>query len=260
MNVTQLEKFYFRTDLGRFASEILNNQVRAIWPDPVGGSLVGYGFSAPLLSHFIAQNERVVNLIPNQLGISKWPPEKPNINVPTLESNWPIPSSGVERVIILHGLETSENHSNPLAECWRSLAPEGQMILIVPNRMGLWARSKASPFCCNGQNSAFTLAKIQRLLHHHKFQIDAYHPALFSPPKSTGTPGKFSRFFENACCNTSLNFGGVTIVVARKRIFLKQSPGIGATVKTGLEILQGAPTPAPKPATGRLKHFDPSES
>jgi len=41
----------------------------------------------------------------------------------------------------------------------------------------------------------------------------------------------------------------VIIVVARKRIFLRQNPGIGEAVKSGIEILKGAKVPNPKPAT-----------
>jgi len=249
INVTQLENFYSGTELGQTVSQSLANQINLVWPDPVGGTVVGYGFASPVLNRFIAQNERVINLIPQQLGINYWPSNQANKNVQTIESNWPLPSSGIERVVIMHGLEISNNYSNPLNECWRILAPEGQLILVVPNKIGLFSSNKAVPFNCSWKSSGFTLKKVRQLLINHKFQVMDHYPALFAPLGAKGISGQLTRFFESACRSYSMNLGSVIIVVARKRIFLRQNPGIGEAVKSGIEILKGAKVPNPKPAT-----------
>ena len=252
-SVTQLEKFYSQTKLGQNVRQTLINQIHTIWPDPVGGTLVGYGFVTPLLREFLDRGERVINLIPEQLGINHWPTSKPNVNVQVIESQWPIPSSGIERAIIMHGLEISDNYSNVLTECWRILAPEGQFILIVPNKTAIMSGGNETPFHIARQKRGFTLSQVKNLLKGHKFEILSHYPALFgSLGEGGGISEKLSKVFGDTCQNYSLNFGGVTIIVARKRVFLRQSPGLGETVKSKIEMLKGTKMPDPKPISGRL--------
>ena len=42
-------------------------------------------------------------------------------------------------------LEWSEKPRDLLRELWRVLAPNGRLLLVVPNRRGLWARVDTTP-------------------------------------------------------------------------------------------------------------------
>ena len=52
----------------------------------------------------------------------------------------------IDRVLVVHSLEVSENAREQLREIWRVLAPGGRVILVVPNRRGIWAWAEKTPF------------------------------------------------------------------------------------------------------------------
>ena len=70
-----------------------------------------------------------------------WPLGHPNQSVLTHEHQWPIDTGFADRLIIMHGLETSEYPSMMLDEALRVLGPGGKALFIVPNRAGFWCRS-----------------------------------------------------------------------------------------------------------------------
>ena len=74
--------------------------------------------------------------MPARQGVKRWPAEQPNISVLCEESLWPVETDSVDRLIVLHALESSEHPITLLDECYRVLAPEGRGILVVPNRAG----------------------------------------------------------------------------------------------------------------------------
>ena len=58
-------------------------------------------------------------------------------------------------------LETAERVRPLLREMWRVLAPEGRLILVVPNRRGVWARLDKTPF---GQGRPYSRRQLEALL------------------------------------------------------------------------------------------------
>ena len=47
---------------------------------------------------------------------------------------WPLATGFVDRLILMHGLETSDNSAAVLEESYRVLGPGGRALFIVPNR------------------------------------------------------------------------------------------------------------------------------
>ena len=45
-------------------------------------------------------------------------------------------------LVLLHALETADHPHAVLSEAWRVLGPGGRMLVMAPNRAGLWARSE----------------------------------------------------------------------------------------------------------------------
>ena len=128
-----LRQFYYRTRLGRVAQQSIRNQLSQIWPDAAGQTVVGFGFAAPLLRPYLSEARRVVGLMPGPQGVMHWPAGMPNVSVLCSELTWPIETGAADKLIVLHGLETSENPTALLQECWRALAPGGRVVFVVPN-------------------------------------------------------------------------------------------------------------------------------
>ena len=249
LDVRDLRRFYYRTQLGRVAQRAIREQVAGFWaPEDVQGkTVVGFGFAVPLLRPYLDPARRVIALMPGPQGVMAWPDGQPNVCVLGEETLWPIDTGSVDRLILLHGLETSENPSAVLEQAVRVLEPGGRMLVIVPNRAGLWARRESTPF---GFGRPYTLSQLETQLRRHGLEPGRHLAALFSPPsekrfwrKSAGMWERLGRRVSNSVA------GGVFLVEASKS---HQRPG-GASVKDvvpdPLRILDGVRQPAgPKPA------------
>ena len=95
------------------------------------------------------------------------------------EGALPLPDGCIDRILIVHGLEFSEQRRAMLEEVWRVMKPNGRILVLVPNRHGLWARAEATPF---GHGSQFSASQLGRLLREHRFAPVASGAMLFLPP------------------------------------------------------------------------------
>ena len=121
LDVIDLRKFYYRTKLGRIVQRALRDNVERLFGDTKGQTVVGYGFAAPMLRPFLKSSRRVICLMPGQQGVMPWPEGQLNRSVLTPEISWPLANGIVDKMVILHGLETSNNQNGLLEEIWRVL-------------------------------------------------------------------------------------------------------------------------------------------
>lgn len=246
LDVVNLKKFYFQTQLGAYASRSLSEQSLSLWPDLKDRSLVGFGFAAPLLGNLTKGASNVVSLMPQQQGVMAWPEGGPNVTVLASEVQWPVPTSFADRVLLLHGLETSETPSSVLEECWRVLAPGGRALFIVPNRAGLWARREATPF---GFGRPYSTGQLESQLVKHRFDPERYRAALFAPPSARKFWLRAGPRLERWGTRTTLGIAsGALLVEATKRIYAPVKPPLTEAVKQQLKALEGIASPEPKPA------------
>ena len=91
----------------------------------------------------------------------------------------PLADASVDRLLGVHCLEASERVGPLLREMWRVLTPEGRLLLIVPNRRGIWARLDTTPF---GHGRPYSRGQLERLLTDALFTPLEWTSALFMPP------------------------------------------------------------------------------
>lgn len=248
LDVVDLRRFYYRTRLGRIAQKSIRDQVRGFWPDTKGQCVVGFGFAVPLLRPFLSDARRVLAMMPAEQGVMAWPHGEPNLSVLTREDRWPLPTGFVDKLICLHGLETSEAPSRLLAEIARVLGPGGRALFIVPNRSGMWARRDATPF---GFGRPYTLGQLEAQLKRHDFAPERHAAALFAPPSERRFWLKSADWVERVGRRLSRRYaGGVILLEASKQVFAPTRPGLAERVREPLRALEGAPQPAG--ASGRI--------
>ncbi|WP_413720546.1 methyltransferase domain-containing protein [Silicimonas sp. MF1-12-2] len=245
LDVLDLRNFYYRTRLGRAAQRTIRDQVRAFWPNVSRETVLGFGFSVPLLRPFLEEARRVTALMPGQQGVMPWPAGMPNVSVLCSETLWPIETDSVDRLVVMHGLETSAHPIDLLEECYRVLAPEGRGLFVVPNRAGLWARRDATPF---GFGRPYSLGQLEAMLSAMGLKPTRHVGALFHPPKDTPFWLKSSAVLEQIGRRVSNRFaGGVLIVEVTKQVPAPPRRGLPEALRRPLRALDGIGAPEAKP-------------
>lgn len=245
LDVQDLRNFYYRSALGRSAQKTVRDQMVKMWPEAKGQTVAGFGFAAPLLRPYLKQARRVVALMPGPQGVIPWPAGQPNVSVLCEETQWPLETGRVDKLIVMHGLEVSENAADLLDECWRVLGPGGRALFIVPNRAGLWARSDATPF---GFGHPFSQGQLETQLKQHGFLPERHMTTLYQPPSTRRFWRKTAAMWERiGSALPVIAAGGVLIVEATKRVHAPTQPGLGAVVRKPLDVL--VPKPKAKPVS-----------
>jgi SAM-dependent methyltransferase len=87
-----------------------------------------------------------------------------NVSVLCEETHWPVSTGLVDKLVVMHGLETSDHPAALLEECSRVLGPGGRALFVVPNRAGIWARADGTPF---GVGRPYSTSQLESQLRHH---------------------------------------------------------------------------------------------
>ncbi|MEM1130885.1 MAG: methyltransferase domain-containing protein [Pseudomonadota bacterium] len=242
LDVLDLRTFYYKTRLGRAAQKAIRDQITGMWPEAKGQTVVGFGFAVPVLRQYLAEARRVIGLMPAPQGVMPWPQGMPNVSVLCEETAWPIPTGMVDKLILLHGLETCENPTALLEECDRVLGPGGRALFIVPNRAGLWARSDQTPF---GFGRPYTVSQLEAQLRRHGFVPERHVVALFQPPSHRQFWLRAGPLCERMGQKVSNRYaGGVLLVEAAKQVFARRGSPEAFGVREPVSILDALPQPA----------------
>jgi SAM-dependent methyltransferase len=178
MDVVDLRAFY-SDRLGIVAKRLIGERLRQHWPDVGRGqSLLGIGYATPYLTGF-DQAERIMAFMPAAQGVVNWPADGLNRSALIADDALPLPDGCIDRVLVVHSLEMVDSPSDQLREIWRVLTPHGRVILVVPNRSGVWSRSEATPF---GYGRPFGRGQLTTVLRETKFSPIAWSEALAFPP------------------------------------------------------------------------------
>lgn len=216
-DVTSLSGFYYTTALGRAAQRSLQHALREIWPQTRGMTVAGYGFAAPFLRPFMGEAARTLCLMPARQGVMHWPHEAPNVAALVDSGRWPIPNGFIDRLIVAHAVETEGHLDDLFEEIGRVLAPEGKVIVIAPNRSGIWARADSTPF---GLGRTFSYGQLEQMMENHDLTPVSRAAALYSPPstrrfwlRSTRTVERLGRSLD------AQKIAGALLVEATKRVY-----------------------------------------
>jgi SAM-dependent methyltransferase len=259
LDVRDLRGFYYQTRLGRSAQRALQAAIGGLWSDTHGLIVAGYGFAAPVMRPFLRDSRAVINLMPAQQGVMPWPAGGDNLCALVEETDWPIEAGILDRIIVLHGLETCDRPDALLDEIWRVLSPGGRVLFVVPNRSGLWAQRDATPF---GFGRPYSIGQLETLLSGNRFVAERHATALYAPPSHRRFWHQTAHFWEGYGRRFRPLFGaGALVVEASKQVFARpESRRPRLTVPGPLDMLEGLAGPVHEPVRGRgVVAADPSE-
>src|SRR6267154_312096 len=216
-DVVDLRDFY-RSGLGQVARRMIRRAIQRGWPDLHGVRRLGIGYTTPFLSALSGDTERTVALMPALLGVLRWPPEGRNLVTLAQEGELPFADYSIDRVLLVHALETSEEVGPMLKEIWRVLAGGGRLLIVVPNRRGIWARLARTPL---GSGRPYPLSQPPTSLREEQFTPVGSDAALFIPPAKGRMIMRSAPAWERIGKRWFPTFAGVLMVEATKQIYAK---------------------------------------
>lgn len=214
-DVVDLRDFY-ASNLGAVARRMVRRQIRHIWPSTKGARVLGLGFATPYLRSFVEESERVVAAMPARQGVIHWPASGPGLTTLVEETDLPFEDLSFDRVILAHGLEQTEALRPMLREIWRVMSGDGRLLVIAPNRRGVWARLERTPF---GHGQPYSRRQLSNQLRDAMFTPMTSETALYMPPIKSSLLLSAAPAMERVGRSAFSRFGGVLLMEATKQIY-----------------------------------------
>lgn len=214
-HVIDLNEFY-GTRLGHASRRIIRQAIIALWPDVRSEAVLGLGYATPYLAQFRDQADRVVAIMPAGQGVMPWPRESRRLVAIADEPDLPLADSSIDRILLVHALEFTEELRPMMSEVWRVLRPQGRLLVVAPNRRGLWARVESTPF---GHGHPFSGAQLSRVLRDNGFVSIRTAMALYLPPSRSRMMLRMARAWQALGRRLGRPFSGVVLVEASKEVY-----------------------------------------
>lgn len=246
-DIVDLRAFYASL-LGRLAERSIAMALSAVWAPLADERLVGLGYALPWLERFGRDAERTLAFMPAAQGAVNWPHAAPSATALVFEEELPLADASVDRILMVHLLEHSENPRETLKEAWRVLSPGGRIVIVVPNRRGVWARMESTPF---GSGRPFSKGQLTALLRETNFTPGAFAEALFFPPSRRHSLLRLWSVLERTGRRYLPIFSGVLVVEAQKRLY----QGLPVTARASRRVF--VPVLSPQGAAGRVTQDEP---
>ncbi|MES2608073.1 MAG: methyltransferase domain-containing protein [Pseudomonadota bacterium] len=219
MDVLDFRDFY-TTPLGDVVQSNVDALLKKLWPtvDAPQSSAhknrdvtLAYGYTLP----YLKENSTQLAFMPADMGVIGWPKNSPRIAL-VEEDLFPLPDRCVDRLFVIHGLEVSHNPMAFLEECWRVLSAEGKLLIIIPNRRGLWSRIDSTPL---GRGQPYTMTQLSRLLRTTSFTPTQFLRTLYTPPFNSNLSISAQTLFEKAGPLIMPKFSGLIAIEASKTVY-----------------------------------------
>jgi SAM-dependent methyltransferase len=214
-DVLELETFYASRP-GQLARRLLTRQIRLLWPDLAGQRVLGLGYTLPFMTVLAEGAERACVIMPHTQGSAHWPAGRPNRVALAADDDLPLPDRSIDRVLMVHALEATDQVRPLMREVWRILADGGEAIVVVPNRRGLWCLNEDLPF---GHGRPYSSSQLKALLRASLFSPKKTLPALFVPPIRSRLVLRTALAWERVGQRWARHFAGVLLMLAEKQIY-----------------------------------------
>jgi len=242
-DVLDLNDFY-KSSSGQMTVRLLRARLREVWPNVRGEKLLGLGYATPFLRPFREEAERTLAFMPAQQGVTRWPREGGNLTTLVDEMDLPLPDRSVDRVLLVHAVECTDQMRALLREVWRVMADGGRLITVAPTRAGLWSQIDRSPFY---QGHPYSPGQLATLLRANMFAPLRQSRALFMPPTNSRLMMRMAPAVERFGQRWLGRFAGVSVIESGKQLYAgiaeRHTSSELAVVRPKLRIASSRDTP-----------------
>lgn len=239
-------KSFFQSLTGRIIRGLIRNRILEIWPEEKKLRFLGIGYAAPYMRPYMKEAERSFCFMPAGLGIHQWPEGEKNLTCLGDNNALPFETNSIDRIIVAHHLEYLSASENAFEEMYRVLKSTGKIIIVVPNRLGLWSRAD---WCPLGQGQPYSAKQVESFLKNNLFVHERTCQALFSPAFQSTFWLRAAPLFEKIGKFLYPALGGVHIIEASKQLYATKQRGTPVLAGTGgrmKKALTPKPMPSPK--------------
>ena len=230
-DVLDLNDFYSRP-LGQMTVRLLRARLRDMWPSVKGETVLGLGYATPFLRPFMEEAGRTLAFMPAPQGVTRWPRKGPNHTAFVEEMDLPLPDRSVDKVLLVHAVENTEQLRPFLREIWRVMADGGRLVSVVPTRAGLWSQLDRSPFY---QGHPYSPGQVASLLRANMFAPLRQGRALFMPPTHSRLALRMAPAIERFGQRWLGRFAGVSVIESGKQLYA------GIAERTSTEVVTVRP-------------------
>ena len=125
-----LHEFY-TSPLGLITKRAIGKHIREVWLEVKNMNVLGIGYCPPYLNAFRSKAKGVISVMPVSQGILQKPNEVASQSCLTSEAELPLPDLSMDRILLVHGLEFSDNARSMMREIWRVLADGGRLLVVL---------------------------------------------------------------------------------------------------------------------------------
>jgi SAM-dependent methyltransferase len=214
-DVTGLKAFY-QTPLGQHLAGQMQPHIANFWQHNATSCNMILGYGVDWLQHNDKDPKALTALMLARCGVIKWP-ETGAVRSTLVEGQaLPLSDVYVDRLLVAHALEFDAEPGRLLDECWRVLDGAGRLLVVVPNRRGLWARREHTPF---GHGRPYSSRQLCQLLETHGFIPRHIQRAVCLPPFNNHALMRFASGIERLGRRWWPALGGVLLVEAEKMLY-----------------------------------------
>lgn len=233
--VKQLCDFY-KTPLGEVVQVYINDIVKKFIPESTKNQFIlGLGYVTPYLTRKLIPKNTVLSFTFDKMGGITWPNTTCSHTAIVHENHLPLTNKSVDKLIVVHGLECCQNSKQLLAEINRISAPDGEILIIFPNKAGVWSHTSNTPFA-HGEH--YTMSQINDVLSKGGWCIQAEERFLYFPPTQSLYTQSFFAPVEMMGSYFFPYFSGLNAITAKKRTIItphQSAPQKTTTTKKALE-------------------------
>jgi len=212
--IDELETFY-ASPRGRLAAGLIERRLETLRPAERGLRILGLGYAAPFLANFALHADRVAALMPEEQGANPCRGMRGNVGALVEETTLPLADRSVDVAVLAHAVETTDRVHRLLREVWRVLDEPGRLIVIAPNRRGLWCLAERTPF---GYGRPYSASQLKQVLAANLFTPLRHERALYVPPFTSPTWLRTAPAWERTGARVMRKLSGVVILEAEKSL------------------------------------------
>jgi SAM-dependent methyltransferase len=217
-DVIALRDFY-KTPLGKHVADQMYPHLTRFWQTDASccNLMVGYGIGwLPPVSRYDDMPANLLSLMLARSGVIAWPESELIRSILVDSHALPLPDVHIDRLLLAHALEFDAEPGRLLDECWRVLDGSGRLLVVVPNRRGLWSRLEHIPF---GHGHPYSSRQLCQLLETHGFVPKCTYRTIFLPPLHNRAMMRFATTIERLGQRWWPVLGGLLLVEAEKKLY-----------------------------------------